>query len=83
MALMHVSLAELLCQATMGQIPTLEYMRSGARGLPWPRPIVPDAKCHRFQRPRCWSCLSIAESFPDMLTGRAVPAPGRGGRRDG
>jgi hypothetical protein len=52
MALMRVSLVELLCQMVMGWLPTLEYMLSGMRGLLRPRPVVPGAKCHDFPRPR-------------------------------
>jgi hypothetical protein len=33
MSFMRVSLVELLRQAVMGQVPTLEYMLSGAHGL--------------------------------------------------
>jgi hypothetical protein len=43
-------LGELLCQMTMGQIPALEYMLSVARGLMWPRPIIPGDKCHCILR---------------------------------
>jgi hypothetical protein len=32
MVIMHLPLVELLCQATMGWIPTLEYLLSGTRG---------------------------------------------------
>jgi hypothetical protein len=32
MVIMSVPLVELLCQATMGQIPALEYLLSGVRG---------------------------------------------------
>jgi hypothetical protein len=41
MALMHVSLLELLCEAVMGQIPALEYILSGAHGLMWLHLMVP------------------------------------------
>jgi hypothetical protein len=51
MAFMRVSFIEPLCQAVMGQIPSLEYILSGARGLLWPRPVVPGAKRRRFSRP--------------------------------
>jgi hypothetical protein len=43
MMLMRVSLVELLCQAVIGQVPSLEYTLSGARGLLQPRPVVPGA----------------------------------------
>jgi hypothetical protein len=43
----------LLRQEVMGWIQALEYMLSDVRGLLWPRPVVPDAKCHRFLRPQC------------------------------
>jgi hypothetical protein len=43
MAFMRVSLVELLYQAAMGWIPTLEYMMSGMRGLLRPRSIMPGA----------------------------------------
>jgi hypothetical protein len=42
MVLMHVCLVELLHQAAMGWIPTLEYMLSSTRGLLRPRPVVLD-----------------------------------------
>jgi hypothetical protein len=51
MMFMHVSLIEPLLQAAMEQIPTLEYILSGARGLLRPHLFVPGAKCHRFPRP--------------------------------
>jgi hypothetical protein len=41
MEFMHVSLVEPLRQVVMGQIPALECMLSGARGLLRPRPILP------------------------------------------
>jgi hypothetical protein len=53
MAIMHVSLVELLCQAVMGWIIALEYMLSGAHELLWPHPVMPGAKCHYFSRPWC------------------------------
>jgi hypothetical protein len=52
MVFMRVPLVELLWQATMGWIPALEYMMSGARGILRPRPIMPGAKCHHFSRPQ-------------------------------
>jgi hypothetical protein len=54
MAFMCISLVELLRQVEMGWIPALEYMLSGARGLPRPRPVVLVSKCHSFLRPWCW-----------------------------
>jgi hypothetical protein len=41
MVFMCASLFELLCQAVMGQVPALEYLLLGARGLLWPSPIMP------------------------------------------
>jgi hypothetical protein len=32
MVIMHISYVELLCQAVMGRIPTVEYLLPGARG---------------------------------------------------
>jgi hypothetical protein len=43
MVFMHVSLVELLRQATMGCVPALEYMLSGACEFLRPRPVVPSA----------------------------------------
>jgi hypothetical protein len=42
MALMHVSLVELLRYVAMRRIPTLDYMLSYTRGLLRLRPIMPD-----------------------------------------
>jgi hypothetical protein len=41
MAFMGVFLVELLRQAAIEQILALEYMMSGARGLLWPRRVMP------------------------------------------
>jgi hypothetical protein len=43
MAFMSLSLVELLCQAVMGRVPTLEYLLSRAHGAPRPCPVVPGA----------------------------------------
>jgi hypothetical protein len=40
MALLRVSLVELLCQAATEWIPTLEYMLSGTRGLLQLHPVM-------------------------------------------
>jgi hypothetical protein len=52
MAIMRVSMVELLCQTVMGWILALEYLLSGMRGRLWPRPVILGIKCHRF--PRSW-----------------------------
>jgi hypothetical protein len=71
MAFMRVSLVELLHQALMGRIPTLEYMLSGARGLLRPRLIMPGAKHHRFPRP------SAGNAYPlPKAPGRVDRTPG-------
>jgi hypothetical protein len=54
MEFMCVSFVELLHQAAREQIIVLEYMLSGARGLPQPHSVVRGAKCGRFTRPWCW-----------------------------
>jgi hypothetical protein len=43
MALMRISLVELLRQAVMGHIPVVEYMLLDVHGLLWLRSIVPGA----------------------------------------
>jgi hypothetical protein len=53
MTFMRVSLVEPLRQVAMGRIPAHEYMLLGVRGLLQPCPVVSDAKCRRFPRPRC------------------------------
>jgi hypothetical protein len=50
MAIMRVHVVDLLCQATMGWIPVLNYLLLGARGRLWPCSIVPGIKWRRFLR---------------------------------
>jgi hypothetical protein len=50
MAFMHVPLVVLLIQTVMGQIPTLEFMVSGARGLLQLCPILPGHKGYCLPR---------------------------------
>jgi hypothetical protein len=68
MAFMRVSLVEPLCQVSMGRIPALEYMLSGACGLLWPRPIVPGAKGCRFPMPLVLIMPIHCRVPPSMLT---------------
>jgi hypothetical protein len=46
--IMHVSLVALLCQALMGQNPTLEYLLLGTCGRLWPCPVILGIKGHHF-----------------------------------
>jgi hypothetical protein len=50
MAFVHVPLVVLLIQTVMGQIPALEFMVSGARGLLQPCPILPGHKGYCLPR---------------------------------
>jgi hypothetical protein len=60
MAFIRVSLVELLCQVVMEQIPALEYLLSGARGL----------LCHIPS----WQALNAAAS-QGPGAGNAYPLP--------
>jgi hypothetical protein len=51
-AIMTVTVEELLCQAVMRQILVLEYLLFGARGRLWLCPVVPGIKCYLFLRSR-------------------------------
>jgi hypothetical protein len=73
---MRVSLVELLCQTVMGQIPALEYMVSGARGLLRPRPIVPSLKCCRFLKALVMIMHIRCRKPPSVLTECLGLAPG-------
>jgi hypothetical protein len=52
MAIMHVPIEELLCQALTRWISVLECLLSGAYGRMWLRPIMLGIKCHCFLRTR-------------------------------
>jgi hypothetical protein len=69
MAIMHILMVEWLCQETMGCVPVLKYLLSGARGHLWSCPIVSDIKCHRFLRFWLWWCLLGIESPRAWLPG--------------
>jgi hypothetical protein len=79
MAFLRVSLVELLCQATMGWIPALEYTLSGACRLPRPHRIVPGAMCRRFLRPGAGKAYPLSKA-----PGRVdwMPRPCTGTRRE-
>jgi hypothetical protein len=53
MAIMHVLVDKLLCQAVMRRIPVVECLLSGVRGCLWLRPIMPGIK---------WCCCSSGAS---------------------
>jgi hypothetical protein len=57
MAIMHVLMGELLCQAVARWISVLEGPLSGARGLLWLRLVMPDIKCHCFSRTQLQWCI--------------------------
>jgi hypothetical protein len=74
MMIMHVPMEELLCQATMGWVPLLKYLLSGARGCLCPCPVVPGNECCCFSRTRLQWCLLHIETPRAWLSGARVCA---------
>jgi hypothetical protein len=62
MVIMRVPVVELLCQAAMGQIPTLKCLLSGVCGCLWPHLVVSNIECHHFLRSRLQWYLPGTES---------------------
>jgi hypothetical protein len=61
-AIMHVPVVELLCQATTGRIPILKYLLSGVCGRMWPYHVMPGIRYHCFPRNQLQWCLPGTKS---------------------
>jgi hypothetical protein len=74
MAIIHVSLVELLCQKTIGWILAHEYLLPWAHGRLWPSLVMLGIKYPRFPRPR-------SQKHPDEAT--RCPGTSRAEERGG
>jgi hypothetical protein len=67
MAIMYISVVDLLCEVSMGWILVLKFLLSGARGHLWPCLIMLGIKCCRFLKTHLRWCLPGTKSLQARL----------------